>query len=196
MLEALKLLNGLCSHYPVSVFSPCLLRVLPNGGTNTFIWDGNYSSFTQWARHQITTEGSANMNRAVSSSRTWARGRQNGPIRQCQIILQACLSFASAMLFLPVSICFPSPWWRMGSLVEYHVNVSPVRVVCLPSTLSFSEQRQSETRKRGINWRVSCWAVVHVETAERWDDTAARHHFQMSLHRLHSNVVWRDSSIL
>lgn len=51
MLGALKLFNGLCSHYPVSVFSPCLLRVPPNGGTNRFIWDCNYSSFKQWAHH-------------------------------------------------------------------------------------------------------------------------------------------------
>lgn len=157
MLEALKLFNGLCSHYPVSVFSPCLLRVLPNGGTNRFIWDGNYSSFKQWAHHQITTEGWANMNHVVSTSRTWARGRQNGPINQCQIILQACLSFVSTILFLPVSICFLSAWWLMGSLVEYHVSVSAVRFACSGSALSFSEQRQRETRERCINWRVSCF---------------------------------------
>lgn len=201
MLEALKLFNGLCSHYPVSVFSPCLLRVLPNGGTNRFIWDGNYSSFKEWAHHQITTEGWANMSHAVSTSRTWARGRQNGPIRQCQIILQACLSFVSTMLFLPVSICFLSAWWLMGSLVEYHVNVSPVRVACSGSAPSFSEQRQRETRERYINWRVSCHAVLflvfkHMDTAEIWDDTAAWHHFQMPRHCLHSNMVWWDSSIL
>lgn len=175
MLEALKLFNGLCSHYPVSVFSPCLLRVLPNGGTNRFIWDGNYISFKQWAHHQITMEGWANMNHVVSTSRTWARQRQNGPIRQCQIILRACLSFVSTMRFLPVSICFLSPCWLMGSLVEYHVNVSPVRVACSGSALSSSKQRQRETQERYINWRVSCWAVLfivfkHAEMAESWPD--------------------------
>lgn len=80
--------------------------------------------------------------------------------RQCQIILQACPSFVSTMLFLPLSICFLSARWLMGgSLVEYHVNVSPVRVACSGSALSSGEQRQSETRERHINWRVSRRAV-------------------------------------
>lgn len=61
MLGALKLFNGLCSHYPVSVFSPCLLRVPPNGGTNRFIWDRNYSIFKQWAHHQFAKEGRVNL---------------------------------------------------------------------------------------------------------------------------------------
>lgn len=195
MLEALKLFNGLCSHYPVSVFSSCLLRVLPNGGTNRFIWDGNYSSFKQWAHHQITTEGWANTSpgTVVSTSGTRARRRQKSPIRQCQITLQACLSFVSTMLFLPVSICFLSAWWLMGCLVEYHVSVSPVRVACSGSALSSSEQRRRATWERRFNWKALCcfsrrfqrtgmtlqpdtiffWCIFAVYTGIRCDETVS-----------------------
>ena len=84
--------------------------------------------------HQIAKEGRA----ATSWPRracavTPARGRANSPIRPCQITHHACLSFVSTMLLLPVSICFLSGWWLMGSSEEYHVSV-----FCTPVLLSVS----------------------------------------------------------
>lgn len=130
MLGALKLFNGLCSHYPVCVFSPCLLRLPPNGGTNRFIWDRNYSIFKRWAPHQLRERRAERMRADTAAStistrtRRRERERENSPIRQCQITQQACPSFVSTMVLLPVSICFLSAWWLMGSLEEYRVKVS------------------------------------------------------------------------
>lgn len=130
----------------------------------------------------------------VATSRTRAKRRQKGPIRQCQITLQACLSFVSTMLFLPVSICFLSAWWLMGSLVEYHVNVSPVRVACSGSALSSSEQRQRSTWERHFNWKALRCIICRFQTNGSnselgWHCSPTSFFLKTHLHCVHLNMM-------
>lgn len=123
-VRSLKLFNGLCSHYPVSVFS-CVFWEFP-------LMEGQIDSYeivitaflSNEHNHQIVTEDAVNLgwHWAVSTIRTWARGRrESGPIRQCQITQQACPSFVSTVVLLPVSICFLSLPWLMGPLEELSI---------------------------------------------------------------------------
>lgn len=181
MFEALKLFNGLFSHYPVSVFSPCLLRVLPNGGTNRFIWDGNYSSFKQWAHHQITTEGWANMSHVVSTSRTWTRGRQNGPIKTVS-------DYPTSLSVIYLHHALPSCFYLLPVCLVTDGVFGGVPCQCFScqcclfrlSSLSFSEQRQRETRERYINWRVSCRAVLFPSFQTRGNSRALGWHCSLT----------------
>lgn len=165
MLGALKLFNGLCPHYPVSVFLPCLLRVPPNGGTNRFIWDRNYSIFRQWVHHQLTKEGRANL------GWNWGRGREKTPIRQCQITQQACLSFVSTMVLLPVSICFLSGWWLMGSVQEYHVKVSRRWFLCQRCQHPLPSMNRSRWLPKNTNLietlHETGWFHLHISDIKR-----------------------------
>lgn len=131
----------------------------------------------------------------VATSRTRARRRQKDPIRRCQITLQACLSFVSTMLFLPVSICFLSAWWLMGSLVEYHVSVSPVRVACSGSALSSSEHRRRSTWERRFNWKALHCVICRFQTNGGNSELGWRCS-PTSFFRVHSYTVWRESAIL
>lgn len=165
MLGALKLFNGLCSHYPVSVFLPWLLRVPPNGRTNRFIRDCNYSIFRQWVHHQLTKEGRVNL------SWNWGRGREKTPIRQCQITQQACLSFVSTMVLLPVSICFLSGWWLMGSVQEYHVKVSRCWVLCQSCQHPLLQWTEADDFPRKTNLietlHATGWFHLHISDIKR-----------------------------
>lgn len=168
--------NGLCTHYPVSVFSPCLLRVPPNGRTNRFRWDCNYSSFVQWASDSKAGQSNYKpMMPHLASTMTRARERANSPIRLCQITHHACLSFVSTMVLLPVSICFLSGWWLMGSSEEYHVtdssSVSVARSGSVPPSV-FHAQKHDFPRNANLietfnHSRMISFAYFTYKKAER-----------------------------
>lgn len=103
--------------------------------------------------HQIAKEDRVNHSwYGCISHQDISRGeRENGPIRQCQITQQGCLSFVSTMLLLPVSICFPSRLWVTDGAfggAEHHVRVAGrwfLCQVCLfrpSSLLAINEQKQ------------------------------------------------------
>lgn len=112
MLGALKLFNGLCSHYPVCVFSPCLLRLPPNGGTNRFIWDRNYGIFKRWAPHQLRERRAERMraDTAASTIRTRTRRREREQSNQTvsdypTSLSIICLHYGLASCFYLLPVC-------------------------------------------------------------------------------------------
>lgn len=116
-VRSLKLFNGLCSHYPVSVFLPCLLRVPPNGGTNRFIWDRNYNIFKQWV-HPSDSKGRQRESQLIQvylpsgHERREERTVQSGSVRLPNKLVCHLSPLWSCFLFLSAS-CLGGDWWGL-----------------------------------------------------------------------------------
>lgn len=102
----------------------------------------------------------------------------------------------SSFLFLSAS-CLPGDWWGglwWSTMSMFLLSGLPVQARLSPPANRGRARPENATLIEG--WAAEpFYSVVskHAEMAERWDDAAAWHNFQMPLH---SNAVWWDVSIL
>lgn len=150
----------------------CLLRFPPNGGTNRFIWDRNYSIFKQWALP--SDSGESELTRLhVSAVRTWVKGVEERAVQSDSVRLPnklVCHSSPprSCFLFLSAS-CLRRDWWDLwrswASCQELLIPLSGSGGPPITRLEKREKKRKNESKhmtswERRFNWDVlCCWTV-------------------------------------